>query len=436
MMLSRRDLLRKAGITAGFATTASGLLVPRRSRAEVGSGLAERKFLFIFCAGGWDTTTVFNPCFDNGNVEMEEAATLAEVNGIPFVDHEERPSVRSFFEAYGPQTCIINGIEVRSITHERCQLIMMTGNSGGSSDDWPATLAGMSANELLLPHLVVYGRAYTNLYTSKVVRVGSNGQLPDLLDGTALSDAGISIDDAFPPTVDSLTDAYVRARVDSSGASSASAQRRIFNDEYSEALGTLATLQDMTGELNLDPADAGCMRNLYEDGKTALDAMELGLSRCALVQFEGWCSRKFDTHADNFLQSRHHELLFGYLMDIMADLETRTSPSGGPLKEELTIVVLSEMGRGPQLNSGEGRDHWTYTSAMLVGSGIRGGQAIGQTTDNFTGMPVDLATGEATDSGTSLVPNHLGATLLALGGIDPAEVLAAEVEPLMAALNL
>jgi hypothetical protein len=54
--------------------------------------------------------------------------------------------------------------------------------------------------------------------------------------------------------------------------------------------------------------------------------------------------------------------------------------------------------------------------------------------DNFLGRPVDLATGEVTDSGVGLVPGHLGATLLTLGGVDPAEVLAGGEQAITAAL--
>jgi len=85
--------------------------------------------------------------------------------------------------------------------------------------------------------------------------------------------------------------------------------------------------------------------------------------------------------------------------------------------------VLSEMGRHPQINDSGGRDHWTYTSAMLLGAGVRGGQVIGELDEDFQGRPVDLVTGEARDDGTGLVPGHLGATLLALGGVDPGDVL-------------
>lgn len=58
--------------------------------------------------------------------------------------------------------------------------------------------------------------------------------------------------------------------------------------------------------------------------------------------------------------------------------------------------------------------------AMLIGAGVRGGQVIGAYDDDFVGRPVDLVSGETVESGTRLGPGNLGATLLQLGGIDPA----------------
>ena len=98
-------------------------------------------------------------------------------------------------------------------------------------------------------------------------------------------------------------------------------------------------------------------------------------------------------------------------------LDGRTGASGNPLKDEVTIVVMSEMGRHPQI-AGDGRGHWTFTSALLIGSGIKGGQVIGEYDDNYEGKGVDVQSGAVSDSGDKLVPSHLGATLLDLAGLD------------------
>ena len=108
-MLSRRQML---ALAASGVALPSGLLLPRRSLARPST--VERKFLFIYCYGGWDTLKVFTPKFDASYIDMEDDAELAEANGITFVDHPDRPAVRSFFETYGDQAVVLNGMEVRS----------------------------------------------------------------------------------------------------------------------------------------------------------------------------------------------------------------------------------------------------------------------------------------------------------------------------------
>ena len=49
------------------------------------------------------------------------------------------------------------------------------------------------------------------------------------------------------------------------------------------------------------------------------------------------------------------------------------------------------------------------------------------------GQRVDLASGDITGSGTALLPEHLGATLLALGDVDPADYIS-NPQPIAAAM--
>jgi len=55
-----------------------------------------------------------------------------------------------------------------------------------------------------------------------------------------------------------------------------------------------------------------------------------------------------------------------------------------------------------------------------VGGGIPGGRMAGGYDDLGLGRGVDLATGMPDDAGVGLTSRHFGATLLALGGVDPA----------------
>ena len=100
-----------------FGLLTAGLFAPRTLLARPVSA-SDRKFLFIFNDGGWDTGHVFTPYWDIHGAMMEPEAAAASANGISFIDHPDRPSVRQFFETWGGQTAVLNGMEVRSITHD------------------------------------------------------------------------------------------------------------------------------------------------------------------------------------------------------------------------------------------------------------------------------------------------------------------------------
>ena len=60
---------------------------------------------------------------------------------------------------------------------------------------------------------------------------------------------------------------------------------------------------------------------------------------------------------------------------------------------------------------------------MFIGSGIQGGQVVGAFGPYGVGEPIDLKTGETSSSGTMLLPGHIGATLMALGDVDPMQYI-------------
>jgi len=91
------------------------------------------------------------------------------------------------------------------------------------------------------------------------------------------------------------------------------------------------------------------------------------------------------------------------------------------LSDETVLVVMSEMGRTPQLNGGDGRDHWPYTSVMMVGPKPIGDRVVGAFDDVHYGVGVDPTTAEVDAGALVVTPDILGATLLALADIDPAE---------------
>ena len=75
LKLSRRHLLKLG---------AGGFFLPKL--AEGAPTNSERKFLFVFCDGGWDPTFVFAPLYDNPHVYADPTGSVTSANGLTFIE--------------------------------------------------------------------------------------------------------------------------------------------------------------------------------------------------------------------------------------------------------------------------------------------------------------------------------------------------------------
>ncbi|MDG1892580.1 MAG: DUF1501 domain-containing protein [Verrucomicrobiota bacterium] len=108
--------------------------------------------------------------------------------------------------------------------------------------------------------------------------------------------------------------------------------------------------------------------------------------------------------------SASHSLIPGLdkaLSALIGDLSDR-----GMLDETL-VLVMTDFGRTPKINSSGGRDHWPNCfSIAMAGGGVKGGQVIGESD----------ALGEFVKD-RPITPGDLAATIYTLLGIDPGHEL-------------
>lgn len=407
--MNRRDFLQFSGLS-GVALGAG--LVPFQSLASSQSDL---NFVFVFNSGGWDPTRVFANCFEQRAVDMELDSGLSNIGDLRWVDHVDRPSVTNFFERYHSRSVIFNGLLVPSVAHGNCRRLMMTGTSNDGASDWAAIIAGGASMELALPQMVLSGPSYPGQHGVSVTRAGTGGQLDALLSGEVL-DWSDQLTERPPVRAEDRMDSYLVRRAAAAVDSANLPRAKELYEAYEASLVRGVELKDLQDVINWSAGGS-----LAAQGNLAGQLLNLGISRTVMMNHggSGW-----DSHQNNDqTQSQSWESLFGGLLDTADRFDTLPGRNGGSLLDETVFVVMSEMGRTPALNNGEGKDHWPYTSALVMGPGLTGGRVIGATDDFYYGERIDMESGELDRNGQDLTVGNLGATLLAVAGVDPGDYL-------------
>lgn len=405
--MQRRSFLKTLGgglLGAGLVTAMPGVL--GRALAAGGAG-PKKRFLFVINQGGWDPLNALTPLFGEPNIAMPVATTAATIDGLPFVDSALRPSVRAYFEAYARRTTIVHGVAVRSVSHEICQVTMMTGAATGGGADFATRLA-QTGSDVALPHLVLSGPSYPGTLAPLVARAGATGQLQGLVDASILDVSDSPLEGFMNPTRDVIDD-FVRRRT-AAWADAGPTSRRALGDVHERA----RSLEALRGDVSF-AIDGGFESQI----EVAVQVLARGVAQCVTIS----PPLSWDTHTDSDnQQSQLWEAFFIGLGRLLARLDATPGSdraASTKLSDEVVVVVLSEMARTPQLNADAGRDHWPWTSVMLIGPGLTGGRAVGAYDRSYTGLGIDPATGEVDPQRASPSPAQLGATLLALADVDP-----------------
>lgn len=421
MKPSRRSFLISSAAAAG----AFGL----GARVGRAAGRGPRNLVVMVADGGWDVTFAMDPK-DRGAVDgpwadenpdnPDDVEAVRTIHGIPVQtnDHKRR-SVTAFFEEWGPQVCVINGIWTGSIVHQPSRIRMLTGTTRASSPDF-ATIVGVEkgvSEDLPLASVDFSGLGYAGPFGAKTGRIGHSSQLKALLDPAttfrAPDGAGYALPTFEPSATESdAVSAFLQTRVAALREQQGGYRRNEhLLDDMVESYARRARLLDpstvdvLTRQLSL-----GSKPSLALQADLAVDLISAGLCHTVTLAEDG---PLWDTHDANVLQHERYQLFFTAANRLLDGLRR------GDLLQDTLVVLMSEMTRTPRLNSKRGKDHWSHTSMLLVGAGVTGGTVLGATTDGVESLPVDLASGRPTDPGVLNKYDTMVAGILAHMGVDP-----------------
>ncbi len=393
--LRRRDVLKASVALAAAASVPS---VTRRA-AALGT---PKKVVVVLASGGWDTTYALDPKPGSSEIDAPDGE-LETIGGIPILTHAERPSVRTFFERWGSGAVLLNG----SFVHSDCMKRIMTGTPSDLKPDVGAIVASELGSDLPVPYLVLGNSALSGPLAALTARAGTTNQLAGLLSSDPAASAYPS---GFTPKTEERALAVAWAKKSAERIGQTRGQHGQNARELEAFLRSLdrqgllrqfADQQGGFGERDYTP-------NLDVQVQVALNALSGGLCHSTMLELAGW-----DTHQGNAQQSEKFEDFFAGLVQLVEGLEQKQ------LLDGTLVVVLSEMGRTPKLNSSAGKDHWPVTSAIVLGGGVKGGRVIGGTDELLGALSVNLSTGAVDPSGKQIQTGNLVAGLLSLAGVNP-----------------
>ncbi len=372
--------------------------------------------LFIYVPGGWDSTMVFDSKVGNTNFSQESGARLARGKGdIAYVDHSSRPSVKAFFDAYGDQISVINGVYTGGFNHKEAQQKLMNvavNKSGVVPIDWLAYYA-TAAGGGTFPYVCIdapfvggaYGHNSTFLTSNQLLEIYFADQYPSLSEtqSSLISELQITHLNNILSRYESVSLAQMKLLSWRNNFLKISSLRSVVKAR-------LTGLQFETSPM-------------LRSGKFAINLFSAGVSKVVAISADS--SPKWDTHSDHYTsQSALFEKFFDDLKTIL------DYAAANDLSDNLTIIVASEMGRSPVFSNSNGKGHWPYSSWMVMGPRINGVSVIGLTDSIGRGVPINPLFGTALESGDPIEPKNIAASILLAYGVSYAAIMGSDVLPL------
>lgn len=314
------------------------------------------------------------------------------------------PGVSAFFAKHKSQLMVINGIDFATNSHDAGSRIAWSGTLTENKPAFAALVAGAYAPTQPMS-FITYGGYDISAGVVAVTRAGS----PDTLRKIA-----------FPSIIDPSKPVEEQEGFHTQGAQDILTK---FRDErlmemqakqqlprLNQKLGLLYMartgqnqLKKLVDYLPDDPADG-----LLGQAQIAIAAMRAGVCVAANLNSGG-----FDTHGNN--DQGQNNALTNLLEGLSAAYEEAQLYQ--ETENNVRFMAAGDFGRTPRYNMGNGKDHWSISSMLMMGPGIPN-KLVGQTDEEHNPMGINPQTLEAQENGMRLTPGHVHRALRKLAGID------------------
>lgn len=389
--MNRRDFL-KAG--------AGGLVIPWWAvipEAAAQSALyAGRILINVHAAGGLDQSSWTDPRETDRTLNNYAGVTPANVSGN--IRSAPMGNNKAFFDRYFMQTLVINGVSSETNSHEDGTRAHATGRLEMGYPNMSELFASVHGKGLPMPWLNGGGfRTSAGLVAAT--------PMPSLDALRAL---------ARPNTQSATADFMKQADLDKTLA--ARAERMKALEARSD---TLPRMRTVAQEFVASADSRALMQRVAQFLPTTLDsfaAAHVGLiaAQAGITSTIQLSSGGFDTHSDH--DNRMANAL-PRLTDLVDYLWQKSAALG--LDNRILVRIYSEFGRTP-LNSGNGKDHWSVGSQVIMEAAPAwGNRVFGASGPRHQALKINPATGAVDPTNGVLIrPRHIHAALRGYLGIN------------------
>ncbi len=406
--MERREFLKLCGMAGLGVAAPIGLPeVARASGRPSETPPYEGPYYVVFNAsGGWDTTYLMDPkgvgdinrLYAEGDIQTKGNHRFA-----PIAKHVKAGmSNEDFFAKYGDELLVLNGLDYSVNNHSPCSRYMATGKLDSLSYPTFAALVAACKGSGAPLAFLTFGNYSSTGNLVPMARIPYLSSLNLIANADAVSGMARNPyhDDFALDRINRALKEQFDERV---------SQTRLPRVERAQSMLYAAQLNSNALE-RVTPyvPKTNPKERLSQQADIALASFKAGVCVSANLSIG-----QFDSHNNNDPDQMKliPEFLAGidYLVRRAEELKIR---------EQLVVVVQSEMGRTPTYNKGNGKDHWSIGSIMFMGRGIKGNRVIGATDEKQFLVPLDpksLATEK--DKGIRVRPEHIHAALRDIAGV-------------------
>ena len=418
----RRDFLKYTSLA-----TAALLLPTPAKAAEVYDGPL---WIFIHASGGWDPTSLCDP---KGREITVNGTPMNKTFGASDIKTAANSSIRyapligrdytfeTFFEKYGKELLVINGIDTQTNGHSDGTRYQFSGQLSRTYPSIAALIAGIKLPNSPLSFLTYGGYDFTDGLVP-ATRVSNT----NLISKLAMPNVYSSTRNYHSPsTLARILEAKALRDSTISGRQGVGSVRKAFSEYITAHKGAkeLNRVLNYYDQANSNPLPS---QNMARNARFAMAAYKAGLTVSVNLSSGG-----FDTHSShdsdvssgsaNDISGNHrndHIGRMGTLLKSVDEIMQEAELQG--IRDKIIVVIGSEFGRTPGYNGGNGKDHWPVSSMMMMGAGINGrGRVIGATSDDHKPKTLNLDTLTIDEAnGSTITYAHIHKALRNLAGIE------------------